>query len=163
MAPAKCDIIQPDSAQVIAPPPLISFGTLGVGVIAHFIWQPFQLFPHTWIGHAAGWPVLVVGLLIFFWSVRTMRGAGEDVRVGKPTHAIVSHGPFSYSRNPIYVSMTLGYVGISLILDTFWPLTLLPGVLFIMHYGVIKREEHYLAKLFGNDYVKYQAQVRRWW
>ena len=151
-----------DSAQVAAPPPLISIGTLGLGLIPHFLWEPLHLFPETWIGHAAGWPVLGIGLLIFFWSVRTMSGAGEDVRVGKPTYSIVSHGPFSYSRNPIYVAMTIGYIGISLILNTFWPLTLLPVVLLIMHYGVIKREERYLERLFGNDYTEYQSEVRRW-
>ena len=88
--------------------------------------------------------------------------AGEDVRVEKPTNAIVSHGPFAYSRNPIYVAMVFGFVGICLVLNTYWPLIFLPVVLLIMHYGVIKREERYLERLFGEEYLHYQSSVRRW-
>ena len=62
----------------------------------------------------------------------------------------------------MYVSFVLLYVGIALILNTAWPVIFLPLPLIAMHYGVIKREELYLEKLFGGEYRRYRARARRW-
>jgi protein-S-isoprenylcysteine O-methyltransferase Ste14 len=148
--------------RVIAPPPLIYLAVLGVGVAVHFLWEPWRLFPVGWIGHAAGWPVFGVALLLFLWSLRTFARQGEDIRIEKPTNALVNDGPYCFSRNPIYGALTLAYAGISLIVNTIWPLVGLPLVLAVMHYGVIRREERYLEGLFGDQYRQYQTRVRRW-
>ena len=115
-----------------------------------------------WIGHAAGWPTFFLGLLLLLWSVRTFSRSGENIRIEKPTNSLVTAGPFRFSRNPIYIGLTLAYVGLSLVFNSYWPLPFLPPVLVIMHYGVIKREEAYLEELFGPDYRDYRSQVRRW-
>ncbi len=151
-----------EPVRVIAPPPLIYLAPLGAGVALHFLWQPLRFFPSGWIGHAAGWPVFGVALLIFLWSLRTFARHGEDIRIEKPTNSLVGNGPYRFSRNPIYVSLTLAYAGIALILNTVWPLTLLPLALATMHYGVILREEGYLEGLFGDEYRQYRKKVRRW-
>ena len=78
------------------------------------------------------------------------------------TGAIVSPGPYAFSRNPMYASFVLLYEGIALILNTAWPVVFLPVSLIAIHYGVIKREELYLEKLFGGGYRQYGARVRRW-
>ncbi|NIW25479.1 MAG: DUF1295 domain-containing protein, partial [Gammaproteobacteria bacterium] len=78
------------------------------------------------------------------------------------TTAIVSDGVFGFSRNPIYVSDTILYIGLGLILDTWWALIFTPIVIWIMSTGVIAREEAYLEKKFGNDYLEYKRKVRRW-
>ena len=69
-----------------------------------------------------------------------MSGAGVSSNVYKPTGAIVSAGPYAFTRNPMYLSMTLLYAGISAIVNTAWPLLLLPTVLMLIQYGVIRRE-----------------------
>ncbi len=148
--------------RVIAPPPVIYLSFLAAGIALHFLWTPLRFFPESWLGHAAGWPIFTLAALIAIWVVRTFSGAGEDIRIEKPTNALVSNGPFRFSRNPIYVGLTLAYLSISLILNTVWPLVFLPVALLLMHFGVIKREKSYLEGLFGQDYRQYRTRVRRW-
>ncbi len=91
----------------------------------HFLGTPLRIFPESWLGHAAGWPIFTLALLTAVWVVRTFSRAGEDIRIEKPTNALVSSGPFRFSRNPIYVGLTLAYLSISLILNTVRPLVFL--------------------------------------
>ena len=100
--------------------------------------------------------------LLAVWAVRTMSRAGVSPNVYKPTSAIVATGPYGLSRNPMYVSLTLVYMGIALIVNTVWPVVFLPLALIFMHYGVITREESYLERLFGDGYQQYRSRVRRW-
>lgn len=88
--------------------------------------------------------------------------AGTNVNPAKPATALVTTGPFRLSRNPLYVSLTLLYVGIALLFNAVMPWLLLPGVLWVVQYGVIKREEAYLEGRFGQAYLDYAAKVRRW-
>jgi protein-S-isoprenylcysteine O-methyltransferase Ste14 len=80
----------------------------------------------------------------------------------KPTTALVTEGPFRYSRNPIYVALTLLYVGVALLINALWILLLIVPAVLVLRYGVIAREEAYLARKFGDAYRQYMAQVRRW-
>ena len=80
----------------------------------------------------------------------------------EPTLAIVSEGPYRFTRNPLYLALAGIYLGITLAVGTVWPLVFLIPVLLITHYGIIKREERYLARKFGEPYVAYMGRVRRW-
>jgi len=75
---------------------------------------------------------------------------------------MVTEGPFHYSRNPAYLSMTMIYTGIASLANALWALLLLPVALLVMQRGVIEREERYLERKFGEEYLRYKAQVRRW-
>jgi protein-S-isoprenylcysteine O-methyltransferase Ste14 len=72
------------------------------------------------------------------------------------------HGPFRFSRNPQYLSVNIIYTGIAISFNALWPIVFLPVVLVIMREGVIKREERYLERKFGEEYLSYKARVRRW-
>lgn len=100
--------------------------------------------------------------ILVVWAQRTMAGAGESANVYKPNGAIVSTGPFAFTRNPMYLSITLLYAGIAFVFNTVWPIVLLPAVLTLIQYGVISREERYLESKFGDVYRQYRARVRRW-
>jgi protein-S-isoprenylcysteine O-methyltransferase Ste14 len=91
-----------------------------------------------------------------------MRRAGTNVRPDQPTLAVVTDGPFRYSRNPLYLGLTGLYVGVTLLADALWPLVLLGPLLGVVQRGVVRREERYLAAKFGAPYLAYQARVRRW-
>jgi protein-S-isoprenylcysteine O-methyltransferase Ste14 len=80
----------------------------------------------------------------------------------KPTTALVTEGPFRYSRNPSYVALTLLYVGVALLINALWILLLVVPALVVLRYGVIAREEAYLTRKFGEAYRQYTTQVRRW-
>ena len=151
-----------DRADVAVLPPVPFAVSLLAGIGLHLLWQPLALFPVAWQGHVAGWPVVVVAALLAIWAVRTMARAGVSANAYKPTSAIVSAGPYAFSRNPMYLSLTLLYCGISLIVNTYWPLVFLPAVLFIVHYAVIIREERYLERKFEDGYRQYRAKARRW-
>jgi protein-S-isoprenylcysteine O-methyltransferase Ste14 len=100
--------------------------------------------------------------MLGFTAFRTMREAGTTPDPRQPVTTIVTSGPFQLSRNPIYLSMALLYSGIALLTNALWPMLLLPFVLRIMNRGVIDREEQYLERKFGEKYVEYKLQVRRW-
>jgi protein-S-isoprenylcysteine O-methyltransferase Ste14 len=91
-----------------------------------------------------------------------MKRAGTNIRPDQPTLAIVSDGPFQFTRNPLYLALTGLYVGITLLVDALWPLLLLVPVLAVLQWGVVAREERYLEAKFGEPYRTYKSRVRRW-
>jgi protein-S-isoprenylcysteine O-methyltransferase Ste14 len=91
-----------------------------------------------------------------------MTRAGTNVNPYKPTITIVDSGPFGFSRNPLYVAMTIMLVGLTLAANTWWGIFLLPPLLLLMHFGVIRREERYLEGKFGEPYLAYRRRVRRY-
>jgi protein-S-isoprenylcysteine O-methyltransferase Ste14 len=128
---------------------------LGVGVLLHFIW-PLMLFAPAWIGQSLGWPLIFAGLWLVAWAVR----AAADLTLARPDK-LVRSGPYAYSRNPMYIAWTSVYVGIACVVDTAWPLLLLPLVLLVIHVTVV-REEHSLEVRFADAYRSYKTSVRRY-
>lgn len=102
------------------------------------------------------------GIAVVAWSFHAMRRSGTPVNPYKPTAAIVSDGPYRFSRNPIYVGNAIFYVGLALTINTLWLFLLLPVLIAILRFGVIAREERYLEQKFGEDYFRYKRAVRRW-
>ncbi len=151
-----------DHANVAVLPPLPYLMIMIGGVLLHLLWVPIRLFPESWIGHAVGWPLALAAALLAIWALWTMRSAGENPSVHKPTGTIVATGPYAFTRNPMYLSMTLLSFGIAFIFNTLWPVILLPVPLLVTQYGVIHREERYLERKFGEEYTRYRARVRRW-
>jgi protein-S-isoprenylcysteine O-methyltransferase Ste14 len=151
-----------DTAGVLAPPPLI----FGLPLVAGFLLDRYVIGLSTGIDAdlrygAAGVLIAVAvvfaaGALGLFWR------AGTSPEPWHPTTAIVTNGVYRITRNPMYVGMTLIYIGAALAVDSLLALALLPPTLVVVHYGVIRREERYLAAKFGDDYRRYLAQVRRW-
>ena len=155
MAPSN-----PDTAGAIAPPPLIFAIPLAVALYENRS-KPLAVLPPRFAG-IAGALMIVVALVLWLAAVIQFRRARTSLMPYKPTTAIVESWPYSFSRNPIYLSMALMYVGISLFFNALWPLLLLPLVLIVIQRGVIEREERYLDGKFGNDYLDYKSRVRRW-
>ena len=91
-----------------------------------------------------------------------MRHAGTLANPYKPVSRMVTDGPFRYTRNPAYLSMTMVYTGIASLANALWASLLLPVALLVIQRGVIEREERYLERKFGEEYLRYKAQVRRW-
>ncbi len=79
-----------------------------------------------------------------------------------PTTAIVVQGPFRFSRNPMYLAMAIFFAGLAISIDGLLIIVFLPMLLGILSFGVISREERYLEEKFGQEYLRYNARVRRW-
>ncbi len=146
---------------MIAPPPLIYLGGILLGVVLDRWERPWPVFASAgprWSGLAA----IAVGIAMIVAARRAMLAAETNINPFKPTTAIVSSGPFRFTRNPLYVSMTLIYLGLTLVVNTWWTFLLLGPVLLIIHFGVVKREERYLEGKFGESYRAYRLRVRRY-
>ncbi|MGE5443670.1 MAG: methyltransferase family protein [Ignavibacteriales bacterium] len=107
--------------------------------------------------------VCIIGsVALIIWSVRTFRLAKTSLIPVKPTTAIVTDGPFRFSRNPIYVGFAFLYLGVGLWLNALWVVVMLVPLLLVIQSYVIVREERYLELKFGQEYLQYKARVRRW-
>lgn len=153
-----------DNPRVIARPPLIYLAFLALGLGLDYGWSA-SIFPPrvpTGAQHSAGAALIVLGLATLATAFWQFRRAGTNVPTNKPTHAIVTDGLYRFSRNPIYVALSLVYVGIAIAVDSLWVVGLLVPILVIIRYGVMTREERYLERKFGEEYLRYKASVRRW-
>jgi protein-S-isoprenylcysteine O-methyltransferase Ste14 len=109
-----------------------------------------------------GWAITIVGFAISLWGILTFQLAGTTMFPFEPASRLVRHGPYRFTRNPMYVGLTLSYIGIALIMNVGWPLILLPLVLWGLDVFVIREEETYLLRTFPDEYAVYKKQVRRW-
>lgn len=149
-----------DTANPVALPPLIYGGFVIAGFAVDYAF-PISAIPDH-VQYPLGVVLLLVSFAIMPFVLIRFRQAGTSFDAGKPTSSIITDGPYRYSRNPSYVSLTLLYVGIGVVADNAWLLALAPVVVAVMHYGVIRREEEYLERKFGQNYLAYKATVRRW-
>lgn len=136
-------------------------GALLLGVGIHVL-SPIGIFPATHVHQVLGGVLLLVSGAFARWAFLTMRRSGTTANPRKPSGALVTDGPFRLSRNPIYVAMTGIYLALALLVNSVWPLVLLAPLLVFMQWGVILREERYLAGKFGDEYIAYSSRVRRW-
>jgi len=149
-----------DKPGVVAPPPLIYLGALIFGLLLNRR-LPIGFLPRG-IARGLGWALLGAGALLLGWFEWAMRQADTPTNPYKPVEHIATEGPFRYTRNPGYLSMAMIYTGIASLANALWAVLLLPGALFVIQRGVIEREERYLERKFGEEYLRYKAQVRRW-
>jgi protein-S-isoprenylcysteine O-methyltransferase Ste14 len=101
-------------------------------------------------------------LALFAWAIVTVTRAGSNVPTNRPTTSIVESGPYRFTRNPIYLGMFLGLIGLAIAFDTLWLLLMLVPFALVIRYGVVAREEAYLERKFGDVYRGYRSRVRRW-
>ena len=150
------------NAGVIAPPPLIFLAFLALAALLELLVPSptVTLFPHA--RYVAGAVLFIIGLLIGIAGVRGLRAAATNISTDLPTTALVVDGIYGQSRNPLYLAMTLAYIGLAVAAGSAWAIALLLPLLVLMHVGVISREEGYLEREFGDMYRQYKSRVRRW-
>jgi protein-S-isoprenylcysteine O-methyltransferase Ste14 len=123
--------------------------------------RPLPFIPRA-LAAPLGAALVVLAVVLFISSVARFRAANTPVPGGKPTTAIVRSGPYRFSRNPIYLAFTVLQLGIALWTNSLWLLVTLAGAVALIHFVVIRREEEYLERRFGDEYLAYKASVRRW-
>jgi protein-S-isoprenylcysteine O-methyltransferase Ste14 len=149
-----------DNARVIAPPPLIQTAPLVLGLLLNRKF-PAPFLPRS-MTRFLGWLLLISGALLWGWFIWALRRADTPISPYEPVTRLVTDGPFRYTRNPGYLSGTLIYAGIASLANALWAILLLPAMLIVIQRSVVEREERYLEHKFGEDYLQYKAQVRRW-
>ena len=110
----------------------------------------------------AGGVLFGIGAAIAAWGLLTFRKARTTTVPGKASSQLVTWGPYRFNRNPMYVGLTLAYLGEAGILRQTWPVLLLPLTLAYVNWVVIPVEEGKLTEVFGEVYERYRTRVRRW-
>lgn len=149
-----------DNPGVVFPPPFIFLGWLAAGFAVDYF-LPAPLLRDS-VQYSAGGVAIALSLGLFISAIRQFRKHGTNLRPDKPDTAILSEGPYRLTRNPIYLAMALLFTGISIAADAPWVLAMLLPVLLIMNFLVIPREERYLERAFGDEYLAYKSTTRRW-
>ncbi len=147
-------------SRVRIPPPLIYAGVFAIGLLLQQFF-PIDVLPKAvrrvtaflCMGASA---ILGAWSFVWFWRART-----SPLPI-KPSTALVTAGPYRFTRNPMYVSLVFLHVGLGLWFNVFWALVLLPVAIVIVRYYIIAGEERYLERKFGDEYLRYKARVRRW-
>ena len=150
----------PHHANVTLPPPLLYAVPLAAGLALHKV-RPVRPLPRR-LARLLGASLLAAGIGLDLWGIATFRRAGNSLDPRNPVRQLMTSGPFAFSRNPLYVSLTLIYAGIASLINTLWPFVLLPAALHLIRHEVIAREEEYLERTFGAAYQEYTRRVRRW-
>lgn len=145
------------------PPPLLFVvGGLAGWALGRAWPVPLVVSPADRLLAVVGLVLVVAGVVLGVWAVLTFRRARTAIVPSRPATGVVEAGPYRFSRNPMYVALSVAYLGVTLVLNSVWPLALLPVVLGALFVLVVRREERYLASAFGEGYAAYRRRVRRW-
>jgi protein-S-isoprenylcysteine O-methyltransferase Ste14 len=152
----------PDVPGVIALPPLIFLVFLAAAAVLEAVVPLPVLAAHDFPGYLAGAALAVGGFALIVRATGRFQAAGTNIAPNLPATALVVDGLYRRTRNPIYLGMTLVYLGVSVAAGSFWAIALAVPLVWVINTGVIAREERYLERKFGEAYRAYRVRVRRW-
>jgi protein-S-isoprenylcysteine O-methyltransferase Ste14 len=132
----------------------------GVGIEAAF--HPGGFFRDYKLLTPIGFVIFTFGAGLAAWGWFIFRRAGTTRVPGEASTMLVTRGPYRLMRNPMYVGLSVAYVGEAAILHQIVPVVLLPLTIAYLNRFVIPIEEERLHAVFGVQYERYQNDVRRW-
>lgn len=148
---------------VIPWPPLIACAAIAVAIVLGLLvplpWLPP---PMSDILFAIGWIMIAGALAIDVTAMRTMSRHKTTIMPNRASEHLVTDGPFSFTRNPIYLANVMMIAAIGLVSGIVWflPMALVTGI--ATQKLAIEREEKHLDARFGKRYRDYVKRVRRW-
>jgi protein-S-isoprenylcysteine O-methyltransferase Ste14 len=143
----------------IAPPLLFVLPILASVAVELFFPTSFTRGSVRWI---AGVLLFVLGLSLNIIGFVTQKRAGTDPIPFHPSTRIVTHGLYRFTRNPMYIGFAFWTLGLAVMVDSVWMLMAVPLGLILTDLLVVRREEAYLERKFGEEYLEYKRRVRRW-
>lgn len=153
-----------DTAGVLAPPPLLALIAIVLGLLLDWLLPAYLLSVLLSWGTRIllGVELMAAGLALAIMAERQFRRAGTEVKPWKPSTAVVTTGVFAYVRNPMYVGVMAALLGLAILLASDWMVVMTVVLALVLHFGVVLREERYLAARFGEPYVRYLQTVPRY-
>ena len=149
-------------ARVHFPPPVVFLALVGAGVAVEWWVWPFAGPLAFWPRITAGAIVTLAGLALVIsariWFTRTRQSPVP----WKPSPELLVKGIYHHTRNPMYLGVTTFQFGLGILLGNLWISILAPVALAIVHFIAVRPEERYLADRFGESYLRYKAEVRRY-
>jgi len=152
-----------DHPNVIVFPPLILATTVVLGSLLQWLWPIgfLAMAIQAW-RIPTGVAVILAGVLLAVTGRRMLVRLGTNVSPLQPTTALATGGVFGWTRNPLYSGGTLVILGLALVFALDWLLLLIAPSLLLLHFGVVRREEEYLERKFGDQYRIYRSSVARY-
>ena len=145
----------------IIPAPAIVFVFVVLGFGLNWI-LPFPLLTNLIVARLTGLIVIGVSIILGGGAIVEMRRLHTSPNPHSPATVLVESGVFRHSRNPVYLSLFLMYIGIAICVNIFWMILLSPVLFWSVEKLVVKSEEDYLEGRFGDVYLQYKRCVRRW-
>jgi len=149
-------------ARVGIPPPLVFLAAVVGGFILDRLVVRWSVPGGVAVRIALAVLCLGGGVALGFPAIGRFRQTGQDPKPWQPTPELVFDGPYRFTRNPMYVGMTLLTFGLGAAADTLWTLPLALCALALVHVTAVRPEERYLEAKFGDPYLQYKARVRRY-
>ena len=141
-------------------PPIYFFVSLMVMIALHYL-APIHLLLSTPLRYAGG-ALVVAGICVVAVAANAFSRVGTPVVPFEKSTVVVTNGLFRFSRNPMYLGMVMVLVGVALLLGSTTAFVPIPIFVWLIQYQFIFREEVFLEKLFGEEYLAYRNKVRRW-
>ena len=150
----------PQGADVHVPPPLVYAAPLVAA------WAVDRLLPWRMPGRhwrtGAGWVLVVAGQAVAAAGASSFRRHHTSIIPGRPAKAMVTTGPYMYTRNPMYLGMAGTLLGAAVLMGSITPFVVIPAFTALISDRFILGEEAQMQATFGRDYLEYKARVRRW-
>jgi protein-S-isoprenylcysteine O-methyltransferase Ste14 len=141
-------------------PPAYLFLAILAMVLLHKFIPVAQVVPAPW--NYTGFEFIAAGAALGIWALLLFRRHGTSTLPGRKPTALVTRGPFSITRNPMYLSMSLGLIGFAVWLGSLTPWLAVPLYWLAINFVVIPFEEKNVESAFGDEYRAYRTRVRRW-
>lgn len=142
-------------------PAAIQLSSVLTGLMLHSLW-PREIPLAAGLAWIAVPMFMGLGFTIIALSFREFARARTSIRPDRGADALIRTGPFRWSRNPLYLAVSLLIAGIGVWVNSLWVLVMLLPLVLVMSRAVIAREERYLEHKFGQVYIDYKQSVRRW-
>ena len=155
----KKEIIN-DNPGVKIPPPILFIGFGLFGVLINYV-KPFTITGPSWLVYL-GVLILIGSFLGFGYMINFYKKNETEIEPTKTTFKIITSGLYRHSRNPVYIILCAGPVGLGFIFMTYWAIFAFIPALIVIYFTAVKKEEQYLEKKFGQEYLDYKKKVRRW-
>ena len=150
-----------DNPDVIAFPPLILAANAVISVLVHYFVIQLPIMSYG-VCLVCGIVLVILAPTLAISAVVTFKKAGTNVIPSEPALTIVRGGPYRFTRNPMYLALCLVQVALGFFLNDWITLLFVVPLALILHFGVVLREERYLAAKFGEPYLQLKREVRRW-
>jgi protein-S-isoprenylcysteine O-methyltransferase Ste14 len=151
-----------DNPGIKIPPPLLYLAIFLLAIVIQKILPLNKVFFYTATSKVIGLVLILIGLFFNFPALLQFIKTKNTVVTVKPANSLQTKGIYSVSRNPMYISLLLIYTGLSFLIGNWWNLVLLPFLFLVVQEYIIKREERYLDRRFGQEYTDYKSKVGRW-
>jgi len=151
-----------DSPGVVIPPPLFYVAAFLLSLLLQSFFPVNAAAFHGMAFRITAIAIICLSLVFVVPALVQFVRTKNTVVTARPANSLQTSGIYSRTRNPMYLGLLLLYAGLALLTGNWWTLMLIPLLMLIVTQLIIKPEERYLSRAFGEPYGSYKEKVRRW-